>query len=377
MKARVVFLVCSMVLLVGVVVVGAGVVAPVGQGLYRLSGLFGEILALVRTNYVDELTYDRLELGALTGMVEAADPGGSFVPQEWLAGFKKVQERAAPAFGLVLGKRSSYPTVLQVIPGSPAAAAGILPGELIERVGGDAVRARPLWLAEVLLDKAESTGSEITLDVIDRYLSGKRAVTLSGRIAAVPPPSVELRDGTALVRLEEVTPAAAKALAEQLGSAVSVTALVVDLRGVALGSPQGAAELAAVLSGGRAEVKLADREGKERVLSAIGPERTWPVLACVDTTTAGPAELLALALKARGARLVGGPTYGDTGQRRSQHGPGGELWLATSWAVAPDGTVLLGDGLKPDESVTPGRTGDAILDRALELARGKAVPKAA
>jgi carboxyl-terminal processing protease len=344
--------------------------------MYRLAGLFGEVVALVRTNYVEEVSYDRLELGALTGMVEAADPGGSFVPQEWLASFEKAQHRVVPAFGLLLGKRSSYPTVLQVIPGSPAATAGILPGELIERVGKDPVRARPLWLAMVLLDKAESDGSQVTLDVIDRHLSGKRAVTLSGKGAAVPAPTVEDRNGTPVTHLQEVTPASAKAVAQALGASAA-TAVVIDLRGVALGSPEGAAELAAVLAGGKAEVKLVDRDGKEQSLAAIGPARTWQVVACVDTTTAGPAELLALALRARGAKLVGLETYGDTGQRRPQHGPGGEVWLATSWAVTPDGTALLGDGLKPDENVVPGHTGDAILDRALELARGTAVPKAA
>jgi hypothetical protein len=118
-KAKVAFLLCSVVVLVSVVAVGAGAVAPVGQGMYKLVGLFADVVALVRTSYVDEVSFDRLELGALTGMVEAADPGGSFVPQEWLASYQKVRERSLPPFGLVLGKRSSYPTVIQVIPGSP------------------------------------------------------------------------------------------------------------------------------------------------------------------------------------------------------------------------------------------------------------------
>jgi C-terminal processing protease CtpA/Prc len=247
----------------------------------------------------------------------------------------------------------------------------------VERVGKDAVRARPLWLALVLLDRAETEGTGISLDVIDRYLSGKRAVALSGKVTTAPGASVEERDGVAIVHLQQVTSPGARALGEALGAHVQATALVVDLRGLALGSPEGSAEVAAVLVGGRTEVKLVDKEGKQRSIPAIGPARSWKVIACVDTTTAGPAELLALALKARGAKLVGLETYGDTGQRKSQPGPGGEVWLATSWAVNTEGAPLLGEGLKPDENVAPGRTGDVILDRALELARGTAVPKAA
>ena len=377
MKVKVLFLVCSLIVLLGVVTVGSGAVAPLGHGMYRLVGLFGEVVALVRSNYVEEVSYDRLELGALTGLVEAADPGGSFVPREWQVGYEKTRSRAVPAYGLVLGKRSSYPVVLQVIPGSPAAAAGILPGELIERIGKEAVRARPLWLAMVLLDRASSEATTASMDIIDRNLSGKREVTLSSRPFEVPGPTVEVKDGAALVRIQAVTPAGARAVADLVKPHFAVTGVVVDLRGLALGSVEGAAELAAVLAGGKADVGLVNRDGQKRAVSAAGPERTWKVVACVDTTTAGPAELLALTLKSRGGTLVGVETYGDTGQRKVRPGPEGEIWLASWWAVAADGKALLGDGVRPDEAVAPSRTGDAILDRALELGRGLALPKAA
>jgi hypothetical protein len=154
-RLKVGFLVISALLVVAVVALGAGVAVPAGKGLYRLVGLFGEVVGLVRGNYVEEVPYEKLEMGALTGMVEAADPGGAFVPADSAPAFEKCRSRAVPAFGVVLGKRASYPAVLQVLPGSPAAAAGILPGELVERVGEEPVRARPLWRAQVLLDQAE------------------------------------------------------------------------------------------------------------------------------------------------------------------------------------------------------------------------------
>jgi C-terminal processing protease CtpA/Prc len=97
----------------------------------------------------------------------------------------------------------------------------------------------------------------------------------------------------------------------------------------------------------------------------------------VDGTTGGAAELLAVALKAQGATLVGGDSYGDTGQRRALRGAGGEVWLATTWGLGPDGKPLLGTGVKPDERVRPHKGGDAALERALELAGGRTVKQAA
>jgi hypothetical protein len=51
--------------------------------------------------------------------------------------------------------------------------------------------------------------------------------------------------------------------------------------------------------------------------------------------------------------------------------------MANAWGVGPDGKPILGTGLKPDERVRPRKGGDAVLDRALELAGGRAVKQAA
>jgi hypothetical protein len=45
--------------------------------------------------------------------------------------------------------------------------------------------------------------------------------------------------------------------------------------------------------------------------------------------------------------------------------------------LGPDGKPLLGAGLKPDERVRPRMGADAVLERALELAGGRAVKQAA
>jgi carboxyl-terminal processing protease len=364
------FLVVSGAVIVAVVVLASGAGAAAGRGMYRLIGLFGQVVQLVRTNYVEVVPVEKLELGALSGLVGAADPGGAFVPEESASAFARVMDRTLPPFGLALGLRASYPAVLEVVPDSPAAKAGIVPGELIERVGTEPVRARPLWRALVLLDAAERQGGSVNLDVIDRQATGKRPVTLTAAPFAAPSPSVLLKDGVPVVELAAVDAATARRLGRELDHSVGARSVVVDLRGVALGTPSGAAEIAAVLAGGETRVRLVGRDGAPQVLQARGRTRHWKLVVCVDGTTAGPAELLASALKAWGATLVGGETYGDTGQRRPRAAAGGQVWLASVWGLGPDGQPVLGSGLKPDELVRSRKGVDAILDRALELAAG-------
>ena len=367
----------SVALIGGVVALASGAAGGAGKGVYRLVGLFGRVVSLVRSSYVEEVPLEKLELGAMGGLVEAADPGGQWVPDDMVGAYARVRSREVPPFGMVLGKRSSYPFVVQVLPDSPAAKAGIVPGELIERVGTEPVRARPLWRALVLLDSADRAGNGATLDVIDRQFQGKRAVEFRPGVSRLPASTVEVKDGVAVVRVAVVDASGAAAVAQALPAGAPVTAVVVDLRGVALGTPEGATLVAGQLVGGEAELKIAAPGGKTSALKTTGPARTWKVVVCLDGTTAGPAELLAVLLKVRGGTLVGAESYGDSARRRALKSAGGEAWLAAEWGLGPDGKPILGAGMKPDERVRPRKGLDAVLDRALELARGGSVGKQA
>jgi len=80
------------------------------------------------------------------------------------------------------------------------------------------------------------------------------------------------------------------------------------------------------------------------------------------------------------ALLVGERTAGDTGQIISFGLPqGGFLWVCTKWDFQPDGSELIGVGLRPDYEVPRnvedlGSDKDRILEKAIgtleELASG-------
>ena len=377
MRRRLAFVGFSMLLVTAVVMVASGAAPDAPRSVFKLMGVLGQVVSLVRGSYVDEVPVDRLELGATTGLVEAADPGGAWVPDEAAADFEAVRARTLPPFGLVLGKRASYPFVLQVIDGSPAAAAGVTPGQLVERIGGELVRARPLWRAQVLLGQAESGDGHVELNVVDARLEGERRVVLERGPVPPPQPTVADHDGVPVLRVPMLSSAAVEAAEAALRSFAAAPALVVDLRGTALGTSTEAVRLAAVLTGGMVELRAQRRGSAGRTVRARGGERSWHVVACIDPTTGHAAEVLALALRSHGAVLVGGETYGDTATRRPIAADGGKVWLAEEWFATADGAALLGEGVKPDEIVRGRAEGDSVLQRALEIARGARPAKAA
>jgi carboxyl-terminal processing protease len=371
-----VFVLVSLAVLAAVIAVAAGAADAVTSGLYRLVGLAGQIVALVRSSYVEEVPAERLELGALGGMVEAADPGGAWVPEEHAEAFAALAVRSVPPFGLVLGRRASYPYVIEVVPGSAAERAGLTCGEYLERVGDEPVRARPLWLAAILLERAERGGAPVAVDVIDRAADAKRTVTIAGAGGAAPEPALAADRAVPVLRIPVIDERSVARVQALLGAGAAPT-LVVDLRGTGLGAAAAAVEAAAVIAGGEVEAPRARRDGEVKPLRAARAAQSRRLVVCVDGTTAGAAEVLAATLKRRGATLVGSESYGDTGQRRARSAAGGRLWLASEWFLGPDGKALLGAGVAPDEVVRPHREGDVVLDRAVELAGGEALPKAA
>ncbi len=377
MRRRRWFLVASLVGVIAIAGLAAGVAGGPPSGLYRLSGLFGQVLAMVRTSYVEEVSVARLAVGAMNGLVSEADPGGAWIPDEEFASFEAMKQEPLPAFGVLLGRRASYPVVLQVLPGSPAERAGLLPGEMLETIDGEALRARPLWLAERQLVAAAKETRRVKVEVIDRWLRGKRSVILEPAAVTLAPPLVETSDGVVVIRPVAAVDETVRLVRERLERLADTIGVVVDLRGVALGDRRTAVELAAVVAGGEVVVPLANRAGAAGTLRARGAKRPWRVVACLDATTAAAGEVAALAFKQAGGTLVGGRSYGDTGERRAVPVRGGRLWLAQSWCVGPDGQGIIGRGLAPDEVVRLREGDDPVLARAKELARAGAARQAA
>ncbi len=373
MAQRKAFLITSLLAVVGLGALAA-TSGKLAEGRYKLVGLFSQVVSLVRASYVEEVAVSNLEEGALTGLVTTVDPQGTWVPASVAAELRSYLARPLPPFGVVVGWQSSYPVVLQVLPVSPAARAGLVPGELIERVGEQPVRARPLWRVLVALEQAARLGQGVSLEVIARDFSGKRTLRLEPDSAGELAPRMEAKGGVALVRVPVISEAQVAKLAAMLPPAGPV---VVDLRGTALGDPQGAVAAAALLLGGEVRLQLSANRGPGRVFRLVKPPVERKVVLCVDHTTAKAAEWLAYLLRQRGVALVGVETFGDTAVRTLVPVAEGELWVASQLLFDEENKPLLGKGMKPTQLVRPQKEGDPILEKALELALGQTQAQAA
>src|ERR1035438_4920030 len=103
---------------------------------YKHLNVFSDVVAHIKNDYVEEPDMKAVTLGALNGMLEAVDPFASYLNADQYHDYLKNKDVKRPDVGLVLSKKFGYLGVLDSIPGTPAAKAGLVTGDMIESIKG-------------------------------------------------------------------------------------------------------------------------------------------------------------------------------------------------------------------------------------------------
>lgn len=103
----------------------------------KYAGKLGYAIQKIKNNYVDEIDPQDLYMAAMKGMVSELDQFSEFIPPTKYEEFQSLIEQQFGGLGILIeGPPSvSQLTVVAPIPGSPAFAAGMQPGDVIVRIG--------------------------------------------------------------------------------------------------------------------------------------------------------------------------------------------------------------------------------------------------
>src|SRR6266581_9030864 len=95
------------------------------------------VLAMVQQNYAIPVDTDRaLYEGAIPAMLRVLDPHSTFFDPRQYALIREGQRGKYYGVGMNVGPQENHTVVLAPMPGSPAAKAGIRPGDIIQSVDG-------------------------------------------------------------------------------------------------------------------------------------------------------------------------------------------------------------------------------------------------
>jgi carboxyl-terminal processing protease len=310
--------------------------------------LFGRVVELVITNYVERVDNDKLIRSAIRGMLESLDPHTEFLDE---ADYKELRVRTEGQFGGIgihIGLVDEALTVIAPIEGTPAERAGLRGGDRIVEIEGKSTQGFTTEDAVKLL--RGEPGTRVALGVGRPGVEKTMPFTLTREIInikAVPYAAI-VEPGIGYVRLADFSRVATRELGRSIDSLFGAGAkkLIFDLRsngGGLLAEGKDVSDL--FLPPGRVIVRTKGRipeSEREYVAETDDPLGDYPLVVLVDRGSASAAEIVAGALQDWERGLILGDTTFGKGSVQTIHqiGPMEAVKITTAYWYTPSGRCI-------------------------------------
>jgi carboxyl-terminal processing protease len=345
---------------------------------YEYLDLFGDIFERVRVAYVEEVDEQKLIESAINGMLASLDPHSAYLPPE---NFEEMREQTKGEFGglgIEVTMENGFVKVVAPIDDTPAANAGLEPGDLITHIDGDPVLG--LTLSDAVDKMRGPVGSEITITINREGAEEPFDVKIVRDIIKIRAVRARTEGNVGILRIttfnEQTYENLEKGIAEikaELGDD-KVMGYVVDLRNNPGGLLSQAIEVsdAFLESGEIVSTRGRNLEEADRVNAKPGDLTGGkPVVVLINEGSASASEIVAGALQdQRRAILVGAKTFGKGSvQTVMRLGDKGAMKLTTARYFTPSGRSIQALGIEPDilveERKIAGAEGEGEADRRL------------
>jgi len=319
--------------------------------------IFESVLQHIQQDYVDEPNMEKVRAGALRGLAYGLDPYSTYLTPDQVKEFNAGSKDNQAGIGAELSQVASYLYVIAPMKGSPADQAGIKAGDIIEYIDNKATRDISLYDAKQLLNGA--AGSEVKLRVL-RANSSPLTVSVKRGTSRTTAAESRMEAGRiGVLRINSFADGESAEVRTRLRDLTKQGAqkIVLDLRATAGGSLPEAVAVANMFIKDGVIAQTVGRENKALKTFTADPELTLftgPVVALIDTGTAGAAEVVASALIDRNrGQVVGEKSFGAGTEQQlfTLRGGDGLLLTTVKWATA-NGKTFLGED-RAHSGVTP------------------------
>lgn len=306
------------------------------------------VLSTVQSNAADPVSSEQgIYGGAIPGMLRQLDPHSVFFDPDQFEQVKQMERSESKGFGSVVNVMPGRVIVLQALPGTPSAKAGLSPGDEIVAINNIALaRLSFEQLVEYL-----GASRQKQADLIVRRPGNVRLMQFTMNPALVDAPSVDraflVQPGIAYIRVASFDPQTGKLLKaaiEKLGGD-SLKGLVLDLRNNPGGVVDAALQSASLfLKPGQRILSVKGRHVKgEDVDTPKGvTPYPFPVAILINEKTASAAEIVTGALQDHDrAVVIGVPSFGKGLVQSVMPLSGGTaIALTTAFYYTPSGRSI-------------------------------------
>ena len=331
------------------------------DGVYEELNFFDEAFERIRQDSVDSVTDGKLIGAAISGMLTGLDARSSFLDEAAYKALQTPSKDSGASIGMVVTIENGQLKVISPQDGSPAAQAGVKPGDLIFSI--DKEPTYDLTLAEAEQKLRGPAGSEVQVTLrrgnggpIDVKMKREplNLKTVSGRVEGgnIGYLRVAGFDGSTQAALASTV----QELRQRAGN--KLIGFILDLRNNPGGNFDAAVATADELidKGDIAVVKGRKPAAAKRISATPGDlAKGLPIVALINGGTAREAELVVGALQDnKRAVTLGTKSFGESAiESMIPLGNGGAIRLTTARFTTPSGREIQGKGLEPDLSVSP------------------------
>jgi carboxyl-terminal processing protease len=330
---------------------------------YELLNLFGEVFDRVRTDYVEPTTDDKLIESALNGMLTSLDPHSNYMNEKSFADMRIQTKGEFGGLGIEVTMENGLVKVVSPIDETPAARAGIKPGDLIAEIDGTAVMG--LTLADAVDKMRGPIGTSVKLMVVREGQKAPLSFTLKRDLIKIQAIKSRSEGDVAYVRITSFSEATADGMKaafekEKKNIGSKLKGLVLDLRN----NPGGLLDQAIAVSDAFLDhgeiVSTRSRKPEEsRRYNATAGDITGglPIVVLINEGSASASEIVAGALKDHKRGVVLGMKSFGKGSVQTvipieSHGA---IRLTTARYYTPSGVSIQAKGIVPDIVVEQGK----------------------
>ena len=366
---------------------GLGFIAPAlaqdsRQETYRLLNLFGDVFERVRAEYVEPVNDRDVIEAAINGMLTSLDPHSGYMNQRT---FRDMQVQTRGEFGglgIEVTQESGYIRVISPIDETPAARAGVKPGDLITHIDGTSTQGLTLNEAVEKMRGAPRTDIKLTIRRADA--PAPLEITITRDVIRIQSVRYRMEGDVGYIRItsfSEQTDRGLRNAVEQLRRQAGnrLQGFVIDLRN----NPGGLLDQAVSVSddfleqGEIVSTRARRQEDAQRYNARTGDITGGaPLVVLINGGSASASEIVAGALQDhRRAVILGTKSFGKGSVQTVMPLPGnGAIRLTTARYYTPSGRSIQAVGIEPDIVVEPaqiqaaaegGRSREADLRGAL------------
>ncbi|NLE22600.1 MAG: S41 family peptidase [Actinobacteria bacterium] len=330
--------------------------SPTQQTSAREAGrLQQKIIEELQGRYYKPVDVDKLSQAGINGMLESLDdPYTVYLTPKEVREFEEKERGSYSGIGASLQKTKDGLVITAVFEGSPAKAAGLVPGDVIQAVDGKSTRTTSIEASISRIKGKE--GTSVTLTVRPKGGGQAKEVKVVRKTIEIPETDSRIINdkGTKVgyVQLYEFGGFAGRDVREDVEELTAKGAqwFILDLRYNGGGLLTQAVDVTNVFQAGLVTSTAGLHSPKEE-LEATGPVATKkPMVVLVNRYSASASEIVTGALKDHGrATVVGTRTFGKgLVQSIVDLGNGAALKLTTAVYLTPNGTNINKKGIAPD-----------------------------